>query len=79
MPSLRQGAPDAVMVANVIDGNTERTVPYPPGNYPLAPGALAKRLGPASRYLGGEKSTDGLPPGADINGLLARIPWMATP
>jgi hypothetical protein len=64
------------MRANLIEGNAERTVPYPAGNYPIAAGALAGVLGPGRRYIGEEKSTDGLPIGADIRGLLRRIPWV---
>ena len=79
LSSLSQGAPAAVMLANVIDGNAQRTVPYPPGNYSLPSGALAKLLGPQGRYLGVEKSTDGLPLGADITGLRTRIPWATIP
>ena len=76
LPSLNQGAPGAVMRANVIEGNVQRTVPYPAGNYALPSGGLAKVLGPAHRYVGADKSTDGLPIGADISGLLVRIPWV---
>jgi hypothetical protein len=79
LSSLNQGAPAAVMQDNVIDGNVQRTVPYPPGNYPLAAGVLAMRLDPQDRYLGTEKSTDGLALGADITGLLAHIPWLTIP
>jgi hypothetical protein len=79
LSSLKQGAPAAVMLANVIEGNAQRTVPYPPGNYLLPAGALARLLDPQDRYLGREKSTDGMPLGADIAGLLTRIPWVTIP
>jgi hypothetical protein len=75
LPSLNQGAPGAVMRANVIEGNSQRTVPYPAGNYSLPAGGLASVLGPNHRYIGTDKSTDGAPVGADIAGLLKRIPW----
>jgi hypothetical protein len=79
LTSLNQGAPAAVMLANVIEGNAQRTVPYPPGNHPLPAGALARLLDPQDRYLGTEKSTDGMPLGADIAGLLTRISWVTIP
>jgi hypothetical protein len=75
LPSLNQGAPGAVMRANVIEGNSERTLQYPAGNYSLPAGGLASVLGPNHRYIGRDKSTDGAPVGADIAGLLKRIPW----
>ena len=75
LPSLNQAAPGAVMRGNVIEGNAQRTVPYPAGNYVVAAGRLATLLAPTRLYAGGEKSTDGPPIGADITGLLARIPW----
>jgi hypothetical protein len=76
LPSLDLSAPGAAMRANAIEGNAQRTVPYPPGNYSLPAGELARVLGPAHRYVGADKSTDGLPLGADIAGLLTRIPWL---
>jgi hypothetical protein len=52
-------------------------VPYPAGNHTLPPGGLAALLDPMHRYIGKEKTADGLPPGADITGLASRIPWAA--
>jgi hypothetical protein len=79
MASLNQGAPGAVLLGNVIDGNTQRTVQYPPGNYPLAAGVLPTLLGPQDQYLGTQVGSDGLPLGANISAIVAAIPWAVIP
>jgi hypothetical protein len=79
LPSLNASAPGHVFAKNVIEGNREREIAYPSGNYAIPAGSLAARLDRQYRYTGKEASSDGLPLGADIAGLLARIPWAAIP
>ncbi len=79
LPSLGASAPGHVFTKNVIEGNREREIAYPSGNYAIPAGSLAARLDRQCRYTGKETSSDGLPLGADIAGLLARIPWAAIP
>jgi hypothetical protein len=79
LPSLSASAPGHVFTKNVIEGNREREIAYPPGNYAIPAGSLAARLDRQCRYTGKETSSDGLPLGADIAALLARIPWAAIP
>jgi hypothetical protein len=79
LPSLSASAPGHVFTKNVIEGNREREIAYPSGNYSIPAGSLAARLDRQFRYVGKETSSDGLPLGADIAGLLTRIPWAAIP
>lgn len=62
-------APDYKFAGNVIEGNIERIIPYPAGNFLLAPNTLTPRLDPKLRYTGIEVGTDGRRPGADIDAL----------
>jgi hypothetical protein len=78
-PSLQQGAPGALMAGLVIDGNVERVIPYPAGNFPLAAGGLAALLDAQDRFLGPQRGADGLVPGANISAILAAIPWVTIP
>jgi hypothetical protein len=77
LPSLVAMNPDAQLHHNVIEGNLERTLSYPPGNYPIPPGSLAGKLDPSWKYLGPEASSDGAPLGVDVAALRAKIPWYA--
>lgn len=53
--------------SNVIEGSTERTIVYPSGNYSIAPGTLASKLGANYSFLDGANcpSTDGSVVGVD--------------
>ena len=79
LPSLNQAAPGAVMRANVIEGNAQRTVPYPAGNYPVPAGRLANLLGPAPHYLGRTNRPTACRLARTSPGLRTRIPWLAIP
>jgi hypothetical protein len=61
------------MTANVIEGNTERTITYPAGNTTLAPGTLLGKLDAQYRYTGTEAPSDDGKLGANIDELLAKI------
>jgi hypothetical protein len=74
-PSLERGSPGAEFTNNVIEGNVERQINYPPNNYPIEVGKLASLLDPHRRYIGPEKSSDGKMLGVDIDSLMQRIPW----
>jgi len=78
-PSLEHYSPGYVFTRNVIEGTTERRIQYPAGNYPIAFGALAGRLGELRRYMGTEGSTDGVRLGADVNKIKAALPWVQIP
>jgi len=64
------------MLGNIIEGNLERTITYPPTNTTLAPGTLAAKVDKQYRYLGSEVGSDGQTPGADIDAILKAIPWV---
>jgi hypothetical protein len=66
---LNEGAPGHETHHNVL----ETTVPWPQGNYLMAPGQLQLRLDRQRRFSGTETSTDGKPLGADIDGLIAKV------
>jgi hypothetical protein len=61
---------------NVLEATAARFIAYPPGTILLAPGTLAAKLDPQSRYLGTEPGSDGKKPGADIDALRKAIPWL---
>lgn len=76
LPSLTAAAPEAEFHHNVIEGNTERVLTYPPGNVTLPPVTLAAKLDATFKYLGAETSSDGKLLGADTAEIMKRIPWL---
>jgi hypothetical protein len=77
LAALTAFAPGFRVTSNVIEGTTERTITYPPGNYLLPPGTLAARLSPTQAYLplAGQVASDGLPLGVDVAELRRRVVW----
>jgi hypothetical protein len=74
-PSLQAGAPNAVFTNNTIEGPPAGFIQYPANNTLVAPGTLTGRFDARKRYAGTELGHDGLKVGADIDGLIQRIPW----
>jgi len=64
---------------NVIEKTIVRTVAYPAGNFLLTPATLGGLLDSQGRYLGIEVGTDGLKPGADVDVIRQKIPWLVWP
>jgi hypothetical protein len=74
-PSLDAFAPGAIFDHNVIEQGNSYNIAFPGGNTIVGGGVLASRLDAQKRYTGTELGHDGKTPGADIDGLIARISW----
>ncbi len=74
VPTLSIKAPGAVFTNNVIE-KAPYDIQMPANNALLPNGTLAAKFDAKFRYLGTEAGHDGVKPGADIDGLIARIPW----
>lgn len=74
-PALMAGAPGGRFAGNVIEGNLERSIAYPPFNTVRAAGAFAQLIDKDGRYLGPEVGTDLVRPGANVDELKRRMPW----
>jgi hypothetical protein len=75
LPSVTAFAPGATFDHNVIEQPNSYPIPLPAGNTVLGGGVLARRLDAKKRYTGTELGHDGVKVGADIDGLISRIPW----
>lgn len=76
VPAFAKHAPSPLFDHNVIERATPFCqYPNPTANVLLDAGQLASLLDARQRYLGTAVGHDGLLVGADIDGLIARIPW----
>jgi hypothetical protein len=67
------------VAGNVIEGTNQRAIRYPAGNFMLSFGTLMDRLDAKYQYTGPEMGTDGVKPGANVDGILAKLPWFSLP
>lgn len=74
-PSLDKLAPGALFDHNVIEQQNSYTIGFPAGNTMLGSGGLAARLDARKRYTGPELASDGKKVGADVDAMIARMPW----
>jgi hypothetical protein len=73
-PALEAFAPGYTFVKNVIE-SAAYFIPYPSGNTLIGNGTLDSKFDARKRYTGSEVASDGQKVGADVDGLIARIPW----
>ena len=75
LPTLEAHAPQCVFDHNVLEQSNAYRIPMPAGNAERAAGWIAAHLDDDGNYTGPERSSTGLPMGADGTAIRARIPW----
>ena len=77
-PTLEDKAPRCTFDHNAIEQQNPYTIPLPAGNYRLEAGELAANLDEGYHYTGPERSSTGLPLGADPDAIRQAAPWALT-